>query len=45
MRDHYETVLRDVLRRDRPYVEWCVLEIENMTDELREALEYGLEHF
>jgi hypothetical protein len=34
-----------VLRRDRKYVEWVVENIEDLDEELRGSLEYGLEHF
>lgn len=33
----------DVIQRDRSYVEWVIREIEDLDDDLRDALRWGVE--
>lgn len=34
----------DIIQRDHGYARWAVENIESMDDELREALQWGIDH-
>lgn len=41
---HHGETWYDVIQRDQAYVEWLVDEYEDLDDELREMLQFGLKH-
>jgi hypothetical protein len=41
---HRDEAWYNVIQNDRPYVRWLLENVEDMDDDLRDALEWGVDH-